>query len=74
LRSAKAAFEQIADGSVDDAMAILAQTELTDDELQEFVKFVSDKTKVGIQTIKARIKKDRAERVAKALGFNGGRG
>src|SRR5215510_10118405 len=35
-------------------------------ELQEFVKFVSDKTKVGIQATKARIKKDRAERVAEA--------
>ena len=42
LKSAKAAFEQApADGTVDDAVAILAQAELEEDELDEFAAFVS---------------------------------
>jgi hypothetical protein len=66
LRSAKAAFEQVASGGVDAAMAILAQAELEDDEVDEFAKFVSDKTKAGIRPIRARLKKERAEREDKA--------
>ena len=66
LRSAKAAFEQIAGGTVDDAMAILAQAELKEDEVDEFAKFVSEKTATGIRPVRARIKKERAEREAQA--------
>jgi hypothetical protein len=66
LRSAKAAFEQVADGTVDDAVAILAQADLEDDEVGEFAKFVAKKTKVGIPGVRARFKKERAEREAKA--------
>jgi hypothetical protein len=66
LKSAKAAFDKIAGGSVDDAMAILAGAELEDDEVDEFAKFVSGKTKAGIRTLQARIKKQRAERKAEA--------
>jgi hypothetical protein len=65
LTSAKAAFEQVAGGRVDDAMAILAQAKLEDDELDEFAKFVSEKSNVGIRSVWARIKKERAERKAK---------
>ena len=67
LKSAKAAFEQVSDGgTVDDAMLILAQAELEDDELDDFAKFVSEKTHAGIRPVKARIKKERAEREAEA--------
>jgi hypothetical protein len=54
LRSAKAAFEKIAGASVDDAVAILAQVDLEDDEVDEFAKFVGDRTKVGIRAVRAR--------------------
>jgi hypothetical protein len=66
LKSAMAAFENIAGGTVDDAMAILAQAELEEDEVDEFAKFVAKKAKVGIRPVQARFKKHRAEREAKA--------
>jgi hypothetical protein len=66
LRSAKVAFEQIAGGTVDDAMAILAEAELEDDEIDEFAKLVSKTIGVGIRSLKARIKKQRSERAAGA--------
>jgi len=66
LRSATAAFEQIADGGLDDAMAIFAQADLEDDEVDGFAKFVAEKTKAGIRPVRARFKKERAEREANA--------
>ena len=66
LKSAKAAFEQVAGGTVDDAVAILAQADLEDDEVDGFAKFVAEKTKAGIRPVRARFKKERAEREAKA--------
>jgi hypothetical protein len=67
LRSAKAAFAQgPADGKVDHALAILGQAELEEDELEEFVTLVSKTAGVGTRPLKARIKKERAERKAKA--------
>jgi hypothetical protein len=65
LRSAKAAFEQNAGGGVDAAIAIFAQAEFEDDEEDQFAKFVSDKTAVGIRPVRARIKKERAERASR---------
>jgi len=63
LDSAKAAFEQApADGKVDYAMAILAQAELAEDEIEEFVALVKKITGVGVRALKARIKKERTER------------
>jgi hypothetical protein len=64
LESAKAAFEKAASGGVDAAMAILAQAELEDDEVGDFAKFVSEKTDAGIRVVRARIKKEDAERKA----------
>lgn len=67
LRSAKAAFAQgPAEGKVDHALAILGQAELEEDELEEFVTLVSKTAGVGMRPLKARIKKERAERKAKA--------
>jgi hypothetical protein len=66
LKSAKAVLDQIASASVDDAMAILAQAELEDDEEDQFAKCVSEKTKASIRSVRARIKKMRSERRAKA--------
>jgi hypothetical protein len=60
LKSAKAAFEQVAGGGVDAAIAIMAQAELEDDEFDDFVKSVSDKANVGIRAVRARFKKERA--------------
>ena len=65
LKSAKAAFEQgPGGGTVDHAMAILAQAELEEDELDEFAAIVSKTAGVGIRPVRARIKKQRAEREA----------
>ena len=67
LRSAKAAFAQgPAEGKVDHALAILGQAELEEDELEEFVTLVSKTAGVGMRPLKARIKKEHAERKAKA--------
>jgi hypothetical protein len=66
LKSAKATLDNIADCTVDDAIAILAQAELEDDEEDQFAKFVSEKSKTSIRAVRARIKKKRAERRAKA--------
>ena len=66
LKSSKEAFEKIRGGTVDDAMLILAQAELQEDELEEFAKFVSEKAGAGIRPVMARIKKERAEREAEA--------
>jgi len=58
LKSAKEAFEKIpGGGTVDDAMAILTQAELEEDEVDEFAAHVSKKTSAGIRSVKARIKK-----------------
>jgi hypothetical protein len=64
LKSSKAAFE--GGGTVDDAMSILARAALEEDELDEFAQFVSEKAQVGIRAVKARIKKERAERQTEA--------
>ena len=66
LKSAKAAFETPGAGTVDHAMAILAQSELEEDELEEFTKLISKTTGVGIRPLRARIKKERTERAAEA--------
>jgi hypothetical protein len=67
LKSAKAAFAQGPDaGTVDHAIAILAQAELEEDELDEFTKLVSETAGVGIRPLRARIKKQRTERAAEA--------
>jgi hypothetical protein len=67
LRSAKAAFAQgPAEGKVDHALAILGQAELEEDEHEEFVTLVSKTAGVGMGSLKARIKKERAERKTKA--------
>jgi hypothetical protein len=67
LRSAKAAFAQgPAEGKVDHALAILGQAELEEDEFDEFVTLVSKTAGVGMRPLAARIKKERAERKAKA--------
>jgi len=67
LRSANEAFKKIpGGGTVDDAMAILTQAELEENEIDEFAKFVSETAGVGIRPLKARIKKERAERKAEA--------
>jgi hypothetical protein len=67
LKSSKAAFEQVSDGgTVDHAMAILAQADIEADELDEFIRFVSKTVGVGIRPLRARIKKERAERKAEA--------
>ncbi len=65
LRSAKAAFAQApADGMIDHALAILAQAELEEDELADFVACVAKAANVGVRVLMRRIKKDRAEREA----------
>jgi len=67
LKSAKAAFAQApGDGTVDHAMAILAQAELEEDEREEFTTLVSKTAGVGIRPLRARIKRERAERGAEA--------
>src|SRR5262249_15567372 len=66
LKSAKEAFEQVPGGAtVDHAMAILAQAAIEADELDEFIKFVSKTTGVGIRPLSARAKKERKERDSK---------
>jgi hypothetical protein len=63
LKSAKAAFAQGPDaGTVDHAMAILAQAELEEEELDEFIRLVAKTAGVGIRPLTARIKKERTER------------
>src|SRR4029077_18343635 len=65
LKSAKTAFAQApADGMVDHALAILAQAELEEDELEEFVKHVAKAANVGVRALTKRVKKDRAARQA----------
>jgi hypothetical protein len=65
LKSAKEAFEQgPGAGTIDHAMAILAQAELEEDELDEFAAIVSKTAGVGIRPVRARIKKQRTERAA----------
>ncbi|XIA64704.1 hypothetical protein ACFIOY_38950 [Bradyrhizobium sp. TZ2] len=67
LKSAKAALAQgPGSGTVDHAMAILAQSELEEDELDEFTKHVAKTADVGVRPLRARIKKERAEHEAKA--------
>jgi hypothetical protein len=67
LKSAKGAFEQISGGgTVDHAVLILAQAELESDELDEFIRFISKTTGVGIRPLSARIKKESKERDSKA--------
>ena len=66
LKSAKAAFEAPGAGTVDHAMAILAQSELEEDEHEEFTHLVSEKADVGIRPLAARIKKERMDRAAEA--------
>jgi hypothetical protein len=67
LKSAKAAFAQVpGGGTVDHAMAILAQAELEPDELDQFITLVSKATKAGKVPLKARVKKERADRAAEA--------
>lgn len=67
LKSAKAAFAQVpGGGTVDHGMAILAQAELEDDEVDEFAKLVSETAEAGIRPVRSRIKKERQERGAKA--------
>ena len=77
LKSAKAAFAQAPGGTVDHAILILAQAELEADELDEFIRFISKSTGVGLRPLSARIKKERAKRNADAsiaLHGSGGRG
>jgi hypothetical protein len=63
LRSAKARILQVpADAAVDCAMATLAESELEEDELADFVATVAKVAKVGIRAVKARINKERKER------------
>jgi hypothetical protein len=63
LESAKEAFEKIPrGGTIDDAMAILAQAELEEDEVDEFTRLVSKIARVGVRPLRARIKKERTER------------
>jgi hypothetical protein len=58
LKSAKAAFAQApGGGTVDHAMAILAQADIEADELDEFIRLVSKITGVGMRPLSARIKK-----------------
>jgi hypothetical protein len=66
LKSAKAAFAQAPSGTVDHAMLILAQAELEADELDEFIRFISKSTGVGIRPLSARIKKEHTKRNADA--------
>ncbi|WOH51921.1 hypothetical protein [Bradyrhizobium sp. sBnM-33] len=63
LKSGKAAFAQApADAMVEHALAILAQAELEEDELADFVAHVSKSANVGVRVLTRRIKKDRAQR------------
>ncbi|MEH2480643.1 hypothetical protein V1282_004000 [Nitrobacteraceae bacterium AZCC 2146] len=63
LKSAKAAFAQApADAMVEHSLAILAQAELEEDELADFVALVSKSANVGVRVLTRRIKKDRAQR------------
>ncbi len=65
LKSAKAAFAQAPAGAMaDHALAILAQAELEEDELAEFIALVAKAANVGVRVLMRRIKKDRAERQA----------
>lgn len=59
LKSAKTAFEKVAGGgTVDHAMAILAQADLAKDELDQFATFVAKATGTGKQPLKERIKEE----------------
>ena len=61
-RSAKARILQVpANAAVDCAMAILAMTDLEEDELEDFVVTVAKHANVGIRAVKARVKKLREE-------------
>jgi hypothetical protein len=63
LKSAKAAFAQApADAKVDHALTILAQAELEEEELADFIAHVSKSANVGVRVLTRRIKKDRAQR------------
>jgi hypothetical protein len=63
LRLAKARILQVpADAAVDCAMATLAESELEEDELADFVATVAKVAKVPIRPVKARINKERKER------------
>jgi hypothetical protein len=65
LKSAKAAFAQAPAGAmVDHALAILVQSEIEEDELEEFLKHVSKAANVGVRALTKRVKKDRATRQA----------
>src|SRR5258708_24212325 len=65
LKSARAAFAQPPAGAMaDHALAILAQAELEEDELAEFIALVAKAANVGVRVLMRRIKKDRAERQA----------
>jgi hypothetical protein len=70
LESAKTAFAQGA-GTVDEAMMILAQTEIEADELDQFARVVSKTADIGIRPLQARIKKERKEREDKARSASG---
>jgi hypothetical protein len=61
LKSATAAFAQ-GDGTVDHAMAILAYAEIEADEIDAFIRVVSERTGVGLRPLSARAKKVREER------------
>jgi hypothetical protein len=65
LKSATAAFAQ-GDGTIDHAMAILAQAEIEADEVDAFIRVASNQTGVGLRPLSARVKKERAERERKA--------
>lgn len=66
LKAAKAAFEQIADATVDHAMEILSRTEIEEDELSAFVKLVSKTTGVREKPIKDRVRKEQNTRAVQA--------
>jgi hypothetical protein len=66
LKSAKAAFERPGASTVDHAMVILAQAELEEDELEEFIGLISKTAGVGIRPLGTRIKKERMDRAAEA--------
>ena len=58
LKLAQTAFAQApGGGTVDHAMLVFAQAELEADELDEFIRFISKSTGVGIRPLNARIKK-----------------
>lgn len=67
LKSAIAAFAQgPGAGTVDRAMAILAQADIEEDEIDGFAKFVAEAVGIGVRPLKSRIKKESTERAAEA--------